>query len=81
MYLRELVRYIHLNPIRAGLVADLDKLDRYSYCGHSALMGVVQREWQGTDYVHAFFGKKIRDARLAYRVYMEVPLFVLRLQQ
>lgn len=27
-YLTELVRYIHLNPLRAGLVADLDALDR-----------------------------------------------------
>ncbi len=27
VYLKELVRYIHLNPIRAGLVADIDKLD------------------------------------------------------
>ena len=44
VYLKELVRYIHLNPIRAGLVAGTDKLDRYPYCGHSALLGVVSRE-------------------------------------
>lgn len=74
VYLKELVRYIHLNPIRAGLVADIDKLDKYCYCGHSALMGVVQRKWQGTDYVLAFFGKKIREACLEYRTYMEEGL-------
>ena len=28
-YLLELIRYIHLNPLRAGLVKDLKKLDMY----------------------------------------------------
>jgi len=37
-YLLELVRYIHLNPLRAGLVATLDDLDSYPWCGHSVLM-------------------------------------------
>jgi hypothetical protein len=32
IYFKELVRYIHLNPLRA-------KLDRYRWCGHSVLMG------------------------------------------
>lgn len=30
-YLLELIRYIHLNPLRAGLVRNLDALDLY--CG------------------------------------------------
>jgi putative transposase len=34
-YLRELIRYIHLNPIRSGIVQTLDELNYYSYCGHS----------------------------------------------
>jgi len=38
-YLMELVRYIHLNPLRAGLVKDLNELDRYPWGGHSALLG------------------------------------------
>jgi hypothetical protein len=29
MYLLELVRYIHLNPLRAGIVKNLDELDLY----------------------------------------------------
>jgi len=32
------VRYIHLNPLRAGLVPDLARLENYPYCGHSVLM-------------------------------------------
>jgi len=37
-YLLELVRYLHLNPLRVGLVKDLRALDRYPWSGHSALM-------------------------------------------
>jgi REP element-mobilizing transposase RayT len=38
-YLLELIRYIHLNPLREGLVKDLKELDRYRWCGHSAILG------------------------------------------
>ena len=38
-YLLELTRYIHLNPLRAGIVNDLKELDKYPWTGHSALLG------------------------------------------
>jgi hypothetical protein len=38
-YLLELIRYIHLNPLRAGLVKDLKELDKYPWCGHSSILG------------------------------------------
>ena len=38
-YLLELIRYIHLNPLRAGIVNDLKELDKYPWTGHSALLG------------------------------------------
>jgi hypothetical protein len=38
-YLLELIRYIHLNPLRAKLVEDLKDLDKYSWTGHSAILG------------------------------------------
>jgi len=38
-YLLELIRYIHLNPLRAGLVKDLQELDKYPWAGHSAILG------------------------------------------
>ena len=38
-YLLELIRYIHLNPLRAKLVQDLKKLDKYKWCGHSTILG------------------------------------------
>ena len=70
-YLLELVRYIHLNPLRAKVVVDLKELDRYSYCGHSALMGKTKRVWQEVEYVLGYFGKRIGSARMAYRSYVE----------
>ena len=38
-YLLELIRYIHLNPLRAKLVHDLKGLDKYPWTGHSAILG------------------------------------------
>ena len=65
-YLRELVRYIHLNPLRAKLVSDISELNRYPYSGHSALMGKRPRDWQDTKYVLANFGKTVKKARNEY---------------
>ena len=70
-YLLELVRYIHLNPIRAGLVEDLDELGRFAYCGHSVLMGKLKRSWQDTEWVLGMFGEKLGAARRAYRAFVE----------
>ena len=33
-YFAELVRYIHLNPLRVDLVEDLNELEKYPYYGH-----------------------------------------------
>ena len=38
-YLLELIRYIHLNPLRAGLLKELQELDTYRWTGHSAILG------------------------------------------
>jgi putative transposase len=70
-YLLELVRYIHLNPLRARLVKSLTESDKYRYSGHSVLMGKVQREFQNTDYVLRLFGEKVSTARQAYRAYVK----------
>ena len=45
-YFKELVPYIHLNPLRAGLVDTLIELNRYRWCGHSALLGSRKTNWQ-----------------------------------
>jgi putative transposase len=69
LYLLELVRYIHLNPLRAGIVKELKELDRYPYSGHSVLMGKNKREWQ--DYILRFYNGKYLTARRRYREYVE----------
>jgi len=71
IYLLELVRYIHLNLIRARLVKDMDELDRYPYCGHSVIMGKVNNSWQDTEEVLGMFGEKVGAARRAYRAFVE----------
>ncbi len=70
-YLLELVRYIHLNPLRAGLVQDMKQLERYQYCGHSVLMAKRKDDWQDTDKVLGMFGKKAGPARRLYRAFVE----------
>ena len=70
-YFRELVRYIHLNPIRAKVVKTMSELDRYRWCGHSVVIGRMKHEWQDRDYVLSWFGEKEGEARRAYRQYVE----------
>lgn len=74
VYLRELVRYIHLNPLRAKIVSDLNELARYPYSGHSALMGKVRQQWQDTKYVLSCFGRGIRAARKGYLSYVNAGI-------
>jgi REP element-mobilizing transposase RayT len=65
-YLKELVRYIHLNPIRSGIVAGIKELNKYPYCGHSSIMAYQQRPWQDLEYVLRYFGSSASQSRKAY---------------
>jgi len=47
-YLLELVRYIHLNPLRAGMVKSLQT---YPWSSHKAYLGLETTPWLTTDYV------------------------------
>jgi REP element-mobilizing transposase RayT len=69
-YLLELIRYIHLNPLRAGLVPDLETLDRYRWSGHAVLLGHRSMEGQETDEVLSRFGKSRTRARRSYRQFI-----------
>jgi len=70
-YLQELVRYIHLNPLRANIAVDLKELGRYPYCGHIALIGKKKMEWQEVQYVLGFFGTRVVEARKRYVSYVK----------
>lgn len=67
----ELVRYIHLNPLRAKLVADIRQLDTYPYSGHSVIMGQCDNDWQDKETVLNRFGERIGTARRKYRQFVE----------
>jgi hypothetical protein len=70
-YLLELVRYLHLNPLRANLVNSMRQLDWYKYCGHSILLGKRKNDWQDTNYVLKLFGKRVSSSRKHYREFVE----------
>jgi hypothetical protein len=73
-YLRELVRYLHLNPLRAKLTPTLRILDRFPWTGHSALLGTRPRPRQDTQTILAHFGPTRRRAMAAYRAFVAAAL-------
>jgi REP element-mobilizing transposase RayT len=75
-YLLELMRYIHLNPIRASIVSSISELDQYPYCGHGTLMGSYNHDWQDTKGVLRLFSDKIHIARNRYRNFLSKGLFL-----
>jgi REP element-mobilizing transposase RayT len=70
-YLLELVRYIHLNPLRKGIVSNLHSLDRYPWAGHSVLVGKNNNDWQKMDEVLLRFGSKRNAAIANYRKFIK----------
>jgi hypothetical protein len=70
-YLLELVRYIHLNPLRAKLVRDLGELDLYPFSGHSFIVGKKKNSWQDTGYILSHFADTVSLARKRYRAYVK----------
>jgi hypothetical protein len=73
-YLLELVRYIHLNPVRSRLPATIDTLDTYPWTGHAVLLGNATFAAQDTAFVLGQFASKLREARLAYRKFVREGL-------
>jgi REP element-mobilizing transposase RayT len=69
-YLLELVRYIHLNPLRAEMVANLDELDLYPWSGHAVLLGNQQLGGQDTQTILERFGKRVGTAQRNYRQFV-----------
>lgn len=71
IYLKQLVGYVHLNPLRSGIVADLKALSIYPYSGHSALMGKRTKSFQDVDFVLGLFGSQRSSARRNYQNYLQ----------
>lgn len=65
-YLLELIRYIHLNPLRAGMLPDLDALGRYQWTGHAGVLGRHKQNWHEVGAVLGLFGRRAGIARRTY---------------
>jgi len=70
-YLLELVRYIHLNPLRAGIVATTEELEGFRYCGHGPVLGRHANSWQDVNEVLRHFADETSLARTGYRRFVE----------
>lgn len=70
LYFLELVRYIHLNPLRAGTVKGLNALKSYPYSGHGVVMGEMNHAWQKVDPILKMFSHKVGMARRSYAAFV-----------
>lgn len=66
-YLLTLVRYLHLNPLRAGLV---QRLGRWRYSSHGAYLESSHPGWVSVEPVLSQFGRSRAQARTAYQRFM-----------
>lgn len=63
-YLLELIRYIHLNPVRAKMVTDPAD---YPYSGHRGFLGLAEVPWLTSDFSLSLFASELIQARESYR--------------
>jgi putative transposase len=66
-YLLAVLRYIHLNPVAAGLVTAASE---YRWSSHHAYVGGGTEGWLTTDFALSLLGSDRRAARIAYRDFM-----------
>lgn len=66
-YFKELVRYIHLNPVRARLVADPAE---YPWSSHRTYVGARTETWVTVDFALSLFGSARARALDAYREFL-----------
>jgi len=66
-YLLQLIRYVHLNPVRAGLVREAAD---YFWSGHRTYLGYGGPHWLSTDLAFRLLGGDLLRAAAAYRVFV-----------
>ncbi len=72
-YLLELVRYIHLNPVKADML-ELSRLRGYRWCGHHELLNEKSERLIEQEYVLECFSKQRKQAIRAYSAFMREGL-------
>ena len=70
-YLLELVRYIHLNPLRAKIVKDMHQLNKYKWSGHSVIVGENTAQWQSIGEILEYFSNRKSEAIKKYVNFVE----------
>lgn len=70
-YLLQLVRYIHLNPVRAGINPHVDE---YYWSSHRAYLGDPYPPWLDPAPVLNQFALEQEKARIAYTAFIGVPV-------
>jgi len=70
-YLLGLIRYIHLNPIKAKMLGSIAELDDYPWTGHSGLIGRHVQPWYPADVVLKFFASQKNRALKRYHAFIE----------
>jgi len=75
-YVEELVRYVHLNPVRAGVCPSVALLETYPWSGHAVLVGNRTCEFQHTADVLRRFGRDSVAAVSGYRQFVQDGLGV-----
>ncbi|MEA3306302.1 MAG: transposase, partial [Elusimicrobiota bacterium] len=70
-YFKELIAYIHLNPLRAAIVDNFEGLQKYKWCGHGNLIGRYKSDFMERDYVLSHFGKSENSAEQNYKNFIK----------
>lgn len=75
-YLREAIRYIHLNPIRAGIINSLEDLDVYPWSGHSQIMEAGDTGWMDIFAIRELFDAIGNKWKTSYREFIKAGFAV-----
>jgi putative transposase len=71
-YAKELSRYIHLNPVRAGIV---ERPEKYPWSSYRYYIGLEKKpDWLVTDFILSYFGKRVSKAQKRYREFVKARI-------
>jgi len=76
-YFLDVLRYIHLNPLRAGIVRSIIELQEFPWTGHRKILLGGAPEWQDTSLIRVEFqdGDDGTGWRMRYRDYLQKTTF------
>ncbi len=72
-YLLKLISYVHLNPVKAGMVS-FSELKQYAWTGHKELMTTQEEKMIDRDEVLGLFGRTEKQALEGYTDYLKKEL-------